>query len=154
LPGRPHAAHSALRWSRDRRTPSASLTPPMESLLILQFTADWTAPAGRQLIFASATIEQQTRRALETLAPDAVMLRGGTATANENIEHLYLICENRDKTDLLRKLLHAFDLPRSIIFVHHNDVAEDVASKLTHHKLAVADLNSELSKRDRKQAMD
>jgi hypothetical protein len=38
------------------------------------------------------------------------------------------------------------------VFVHRNDVAEEVASKLTHHKLAVADLNSELSKLDRKQA--
>jgi superfamily II DNA/RNA helicase len=112
------------------------------------------APAGRQLIFASATIEQQTRRVLETLAPDAVMLRGGTSSVNERIEHLYLICEDRDKPDVLRKLLHAFDVPRSIVFVHRNDVAEEVASKLTHHKLAVADLNSELSKMDRKRAMD
>jgi len=45
-------------------------------------------------------------------------------------------------------------VPRSIVFVHRNEVAEAVASKLTHHKLAVADLNSELSKQDRKQAMD
>jgi ATP-dependent RNA helicase DeaD len=112
------------------------------------------APAGRQLIFASATIEQQTRRVLEILAPDAVMLRGGTSSVNERIEHLYLICEDRDKPDVLRKLLHAFDVPCSIVFVHRNDVAEEVASKLTHHKLAVADLNSELSKMNRKRAMD
>ena len=73
---------------------------------------------------------------------------------NENIEHLYLVCESRDKPDLLRKLLHAFDVPRSIVFVHRNDVAEEVATKLAHHKLAVADLNSELSKNDRKHTMD
>jgi ATP-dependent RNA helicase DeaD len=112
------------------------------------------APSTRQLIFASATIEQQTRQVLATLAPDLLMLRGGAAAVNENIEHLYLVCEGRDKPDMLRKLLHAFDVPRSIVFVHRNDVAEEVASKLTHHKLAVADLNSELSKLDRKQAMD
>jgi ATP-dependent RNA helicase DeaD len=112
------------------------------------------APPTRQLIFASATIEQQTRRVLETLAPVVVTLRVGAATVNENIEHLYLVCESRDKPDLLRRLLHALDVPRSIVFVHRNDVAEEVASKLTHHKLAVADLNSELSKQDRKLAMD
>jgi ATP-dependent RNA helicase DeaD len=112
------------------------------------------APAGRQLIFASATIEQQTRRVLETLAPDVAMLRGGPVAVNERIEHLYLICEERDKPDTLRKLLHAFDVPRSIVFVHRNDVAEEVAAKLAHHKLAVADLNAQLSKMDRKRAMD
>jgi superfamily II DNA/RNA helicase len=112
------------------------------------------APPGRQVIFASATIEQQTRQVMATLFPDAVMLRPSAATVNENIEHLYLVCEERDKPDVLRKLLHAFDIPRSIVFVHRNEVAEKVAAKLAHHKLAVADLNAELDKMDRKQAMD
>jgi len=112
------------------------------------------ASPTRQLIFASATIEQQTRQVLETLAPHVLMLRAGVAAVNENIEHLYLVCENRDKPDMLRKLLHALDVPRSIVFVHRNDVAEEVAAKLAHHQLAVADLNSELSKSDRRRAMD
>src|SRR6202171_1081297 len=123
-----------------------------ESLNWIQKIVSAAAPA-RQLSFASATIEQQPRQVLETLAPDVVMLRAGAAV-NENIEHLYLVCESRDKPDMLRKLLHALNVPRSIVFVHRNDVAEEVASKLTHHKLAVADLNSELSKMDRKRAMD
>jgi superfamily II DNA/RNA helicase len=112
------------------------------------------APPVRQLIFASATIESQTRQVLATLSPDAVMLAPGAAAVNENIEHLYLVCEDRDKPDVLRKLLHAFDMPRSIVFVHRNDVAEEVAAKLAHHKLIVADFNANLSKLDRKQAMD
>jgi superfamily II DNA/RNA helicase len=112
------------------------------------------APPGRQLIFASATIESQTRQVMETLSPAAEMLCPGTVAVNENIEHLYLVCEERDKPDVLRKLLHAFDVPRSIVFVHRNDVAERVAAKLAHHKLVVADLNAELNKLDRKQAMD
>ena len=112
------------------------------------------APPARQLIFASATIESQTRQVLGTLSPDAQMLCPGTVAVNENIEHLYLVCEERDKPDVLRKLLHAFDVPRSIVFVHRNDVAERVAAKLAHHKLVVADLNAELNKMDRKQAMD
>jgi superfamily II DNA/RNA helicase len=82
------------------------------------------------------------------------MLRAGAAAVNENIEHLYLVCEDRDKPDVLRKLLHAFQVPRSIVFVHRNEVAEEIASKLRHHKLTVADLNSEASKVARKQAMD
>jgi len=112
------------------------------------------APAGRQLVFASATIEAQTREVMATLAPAAEVLQAGAAAVNENIQHLYLICEERDKPDVLRKLLHAFELPRSIVFVHRNEVAERVAEKLAHHKLAVADLSSELSKLDRKHAMD
>lgn len=112
------------------------------------------APPARQLIFASATIETQTKQVMMTLSPDALMLAPGTAAVNANIEHLYLVCEERDKPDMVRKLLHAFDLPRSIVFVHRNDVAERVAAKLAHHKLAVADLNAALGKMERKQVMD
>jgi ATP-dependent RNA helicase DeaD len=112
------------------------------------------APPARQLIFASATIEAETREVLATLSPNAELLSPRAAAVNENIQHLYLICEERDKPDTLRKLLHAFDLPRSIVFVHRNEVAERVASMLTHHKLAVADLSAELDKLDRKRAMD
>ena len=82
------------------------------------------------------------------------MLRPGTAAVNENIEHLYVVCEEREKPDVLRSVLHALDVPRSIVFVHRNEVAEEVATKLAHHKLAVADLNAQLSKEDRKLAMD
>ena len=112
------------------------------------------APPTRQLIFASATIEAQTREVLAILSPEAVTLSPGTAAVNENIQHLYLICEERDKPDILRKLLHALDVPRSIVFVHRNEVAEQVAAKLAHHKLAVADLSAGLDKLDRKHAMD
>ena len=112
------------------------------------------APPTRQLVFASATIEAQTREVLATLSPQAVTLSPGTAAVNENIQHLYLICEERDKPDILRKLLHALEVPRSIVFVHRNEVAERVAAKLAHHKLAVADLSAGLDKMDRKHAMD
>lgn len=109
---------------------------------------------GRRLIFASATIEAQTRQALAALSPDVQLLAAGVAAVNEDIEHLYVVCEERDKPGLLRRLLHAFELPRSIVFVHRNDVAERFAAKLAHHKLSVADLNAELGKQERKEARD
>jgi superfamily II DNA/RNA helicase len=136
-----------------------------ESLKWIQKIVD-LAPPARQLIFASATIEPQTREVLTTLSPEVVTLSPSTAatersarespagTVNENIQHLYLICEERDKPDILRSLLHALDLPRSIVFVHRSEMAERVAAKLAHHKLAVADLSAGLDKLDRKHAMD
>lgn len=112
------------------------------------------APRGRQLIFASATEQPESAEALATLAPDLVMLQTGAAPVNENIEHLYLVCERRDKPDVLRKLLHALRPERAMVFVHRNETAEDVAAKLAHHQIPVADLHATFDKRDRKQAMD
>lgn len=112
------------------------------------------APATRQLVFASATLEPQSTAVIATLAPDLVMLQAGAAAVNENIEHLYLVCEERDKPDELRKLLHALDPERAIVFVHRNDLAGKIAAKLAHHHIPTADLNAALDKQDRKHAMD
>ncbi|MEQ1581643.1 MAG: DEAD/DEAH box helicase [Steroidobacteraceae bacterium] len=112
------------------------------------------APAKRQLVFASATIEPDTTAAIATVAPGLAMLQAGAAAVNENIEHLYLVCEERDKPDELRKLLHALDPERAIVFVHRNDVAEKIAERLAHHHVSAVDLNAARDKLDRKEAMD
>jgi ATP-dependent RNA helicase DeaD len=112
------------------------------------------APSNRQLIFASATREAQSTEAIGTIAPSVETIQVGATSVNENIEHLYVECEERDKPDLLRKLLHALDPERAIVFVHRNDVADIVAAKLAHHHIPVADLNAALNKVDRKYAMD
>jgi ATP-dependent RNA helicase DeaD len=112
------------------------------------------APRTRQLVFASATLEPDSMCVIKTLAPALVLLQAGAAPVNENIEHLYLICEERDKPDELRKLLHALEPERALVFVHRNDLAEKIAGKLAHHHIPAADLNAALNKQDRKQAMD
>jgi ATP-dependent RNA helicase DeaD len=112
------------------------------------------APRNRQLIFASATLERESMELAKELAPEMHLLQAGAAAVNENIEHLYLVCEERDKPDELRRLLHALAPERAIVFVHRNDVAEKIALKLAHHKISAADLNAALDKEDRKYAMD
>jgi ATP-dependent RNA helicase DeaD len=113
-----------------------------------------SAPNARQLVFASATIERESLAAIEKLAPNLRMLQAGAAAVNRNIEHLYLVCEERDKPDELRKLWHALAPERAIVFVHRNDVAQRIAAKLEHHRIPVVDLNAALHKLDRKDAMD
>jgi ATP-dependent RNA helicase DeaD len=111
-------------------------------------------PRGRQLVFASATEQRESAEAIATLAPDLVMLHVGTSPVNENIEHFYVVCEDRDKPDVLRRLLHALQPERALVFVHRGELAKDVTAKLAHHKIAVAELHAAGDKRDRKQAMD
>ena len=112
------------------------------------------APRQRQLIFVSATEQDECSREVAAFAPDRVMLRTSAAPVNVNIEHQYLVCEERDKPGVLRKLLHALKPARSIVFVHRNESAEIVAAKLAHHGIAAADLHGACDKRDRKRAMD
>jgi superfamily II DNA/RNA helicase len=124
-----------------------------ESLLAVR-TLVQAAPSTRQLIFASATLERESLGVAKEWSPELQVLQAGAAPVNENIEHLYLVCEERDKVEVLRKLLNALTPERAIVFVHRNDDAERISLKLAHHKIPAADLNAALYKEDRKQAMD
>ena len=106
------------------------------------------------MIFASATEQPQSAAAIAAFAPDVVMVRAGATPVNANIDHLYLVCEERDKPEVLRKLLHALGAERAMVFVHLNDTAEMVAAKLAHHHITVANLHAASEKRERQQAMD
>jgi ATP-dependent RNA helicase DeaD len=112
------------------------------------------APPSRQLLFASATVEPECTAVIGTLAPGLVMVQAGAAAISENIEHVYLVCEERDKPDELRKLLHALEPERAIVFVHRNDVAATIAARLAHHHVSAVDLNAARDKLDRKAAME
>ena len=112
------------------------------------------APPERQLVFASATEQPESADIIATLAPELVMLHAGAVPVNENIEHLYVVCEARDKPDVLRSLIHALRPERAMVFVHRSETAEKVAAKLAHHQIPAADLHGAREKQDRKQAME
>jgi len=112
------------------------------------------APKSRQLIFASATVQDESTAILAKLAPGLDMVRTGSAPVNANIEHLYLVCEERDKPEVVRRLIHALQPERAMVFVHRNQTAQEVAAKLAHHKIAAVDLHAGSDKGDRKRAMD
>lgn len=113
-----------------------------------------STPPNRQLVFVSATEQADATQEATSMAPELVMVRAGSARVNADIEHMYLVCEEREKPDWLRKLIRAMNPARSLVFVHRNENAEVIASKLAHHKIKVADLHGAFTKDERKKAMD
>ena len=112
------------------------------------------APPDRQLIFASATPQTAGLRAFAAVAPDLVLVQAGEEPVNANIEHFYLVCEERDKAEMLRKLLHALRPERAMVFVQDAGRAEDIAARLEHHHVPAVALHASGDKFSRKQAMD
>jgi len=111
-------------------------------------------PRDRQLVFVSATQQPESAGVIASLAPSLVMLQTAAVPMNPDIEHFGMVCEERDKPDVLRSLLHALQPERAIVFVHRTETAEIVAAKLAYHHVSVAQLHGAFDKGDRKQAMD
>jgi superfamily II DNA/RNA helicase len=110
-------------------------------------------PGRRQLVFVSATEQPKSKEVMEQLSPSLVRLHAEEVIVNPNIEHFYVVVDQRDKADTIRKLIHATKTKKAIVFTHRNETAEDLAARLEHHKVAVADLHSTYDKEVRKQAM-
>ena len=108
----------------------------------------------RQLIFVSATEQKDSSQEADALANDLVRVHVGCNQVSSSIEHLYFVCQERAKPDLLRKLIHAINPSKALVFAHRNADAATIASKLAYHKLSVTDIHSAHDNLRRRKAMD
>jgi superfamily II DNA/RNA helicase len=108
----------------------------------------------RQLIFVSATVQKRSSDEADALAVHPVQVHVGCNQVSSTIDHCYFLCEEREKPELLRKLLHALDSPKAIVFAHRNADVEAIAAKLALQKLNAIDLHSAHDNLWRRKAMD
>ncbi|MFW5722169.1 MAG: DEAD/DEAH box helicase [Desulfohalobiaceae bacterium] len=112
------------------------------------------APRERQLVFVSATGRPESLSAAEKLAPAMEVVRVGGDRVSPTIEHLFLVCEEREKPVMLRKLVRALEPERAIVFAHTTARSESLSAMLTHHKLSVGDIHGTKDKLGRKKALE
>ena len=111
----------------------------------------------RQLAAFSATASNHTLELLKQHMHEPVMLVSkAEVKMNPNIDHFYLIGEQRDKFVLLRKLLHALEeeAQRILIFMNDGPELDFLVDKLNYHKIRTYSLHGIVDKEERQKAMD
>ena len=111
----------------------------------------------RQLAAFSATASENALNILQQQMHDPVHVKvEQQARMNPNIDHYYLICEQRDKFVQLRKLLHALDesADRILIFMNDGPELDFLVDKLNYHKIHTYSLHGIVSKEERQKAME
>jgi superfamily II DNA/RNA helicase len=121
-------------------------------------------PDERQLVFVSATTQQKTASQIKIHSPAIVTVGQAEAedasasprkaTISPLIEHCYIELEQRDKPEVLRKILHASKADRIIVFVHKSEMAEELTERLEFHNISVSNLHGARHKLDRAKAME
>jgi superfamily II DNA/RNA helicase len=106
-----------------------------------------------RFVFVSATEGPATTRIARALAPGLEFVRAQSGI-NPSIRHCFLVCEERDKIEWLRKALRGLDPGRALVFVHRGASAERISERLDYHRLAVADLHGARDKFARQAALD
>jgi superfamily II DNA/RNA helicase len=112
----------------------------------------------RDIVYAacSATLSQKNKDALaDILGSNFVSTESDEQEIlRNNITHLAIWSEARDKIQTLRSFLSVVKPKKALIFTDRAEDVSNIASKLQHHKHNVAALFSGIEKNERKAALD
>jgi len=109
----------------------------------------------RQLLLFSATLPHSIlQKASEMLKePEEIRVTQNIEVA-PSITHLYFLTEQRDKFEVLKKLIQMVDPARALIFINKSEEIEMTVDKLKHHGLEAEGIHGSSIKEERSKAMD
>ncbi|KUO69757.1 MAG: helicase [Desulfosporosinus sp. BRH_c37] len=108
-----------------------------------------------QLLLFSATLPAVTlQRAAELLKNPEVVRVTDKVMIAPTITHMYFLAEQRDKIEVLRKLVRMIIPPRALIFINKSEEIEKMVETLKFHGLEAEGIYGGASKIDRRKAMD
>ena len=108
-----------------------------------------------QLLLFSATLPPSTlQRASELLKNPEVIRVTDKVMIAPTITHWYFIAEQRDKIEVLRKLIRMVIPTRALIFINKSEEIEKMVERLKFHGLEAEGIYGGANKTDRRKAMD
>lgn len=114
-----------------------------------------TTMRDRQLMVFSATINDRTLNISKELMKEPELVRiQEQQMLNPKVEHLYIVAEQRDKIEALRKLIAAVKPERGIVFINKSDEVEITTAKLKYHHISAYGIFGTAEKEERKKAME
>lgn len=107
-----------------------------------------------QIALFSASMGSHINEISLPLLKEPTILRTASQTAlNPYISHYYIKGEQREKFDLLKRLLQTTQTQKALIFVSQHTDTKVLVEKLRYHGFTVASISGKLDKEDRKNAL-
>ncbi|MCM3785893.1 DEAD/DEAH box helicase [Neobacillus mesonae] len=101
----------------------------------------------RQLVFLSATVDKDTEKLAKREMKDMVTIgiEPEQMTA-AGLTHLYFVANDREKVDMLRRIVRHFDPDRAIVFANTAETIAEVEAKMNFMGLSAAALYGDADK--------
>ncbi len=112
-------------------------------------------PGERQTLLFSATVSSEVRRLAERVQKDALLIEVGEQRKPTETVTQYVFPVPRDrKLDLLQKILEDHHWEVVLVFCGTKDAAEFVTHRLVHNGIDAAELHSNRSQTERREALE
>ncbi|MDC3412705.1 DEAD/DEAH box helicase [Aquibacillus sp. 3ASR75-11] len=108
--------------------------------------------SDRQVVLFSATLPQNIEDEAKSFMNNPKIIKIQEAKNQPNVEHVYVVCEQRDKIDVLRKMIRTEEL-KALVFVKEIGNLSVLAEKLQYKGSCVGVLHSDTKKQDRENAI-
>ncbi|ULT57832.1 DEAD/DEAH box helicase [Neobacillus drentensis] len=108
----------------------------------------------RQVVLFSATMKQVTEKLAKELTnePEVLRIEKDEMASSGEVEHIYLLCEQRDKIKLLEKIAR-LEKSKSLAFINDIGEIQVVKEKLLFKELSIGILHSDMKKLERQAAL-
>lgn len=113
-----------------------------------------TTLKDRQLMFFSATANESFISTAKDMMKTPEIITLSETFYTENIDHFYILCEERDKPDILRKVIASLKPDRTLVFINKNEKIQLLNSKLNYHHINSSQIFGNASKVERKKSID
>ncbi|MDQ0254013.1 superfamily II DNA/RNA helicase [Evansella vedderi] len=107
----------------------------------------------RQILVFSATLSEEVEEKAKARMKDPDVIRVTTTQkVPETVEHVYVVCEERDKITTLRKLMNIGNL-RALAFSNDINMLSTFAAKLEYNGMPLGVLHRDTTKQERETAL-
>ncbi|KKB37144.1 DEAD/DEAH box helicase [Bacillus thermotolerans] len=108
----------------------------------------------RQLVMFSATITKEAEELARSWMKEAQLIKvGKQAKADSRVDHLYFVCDHREKNVIVERIIRGFEPDRILAFVKDIGNVNVLSEKLAYKGFENAILHSELNKQQRANAL-
>lgn len=107
-----------------------------------------------QIVLLSASVSENVQKTAEKIVTNLVSVKTAqTLTIPDNIRHMFIIVDERDKIETFRKMSNILKPKRAIVFINNADKIDNATAKLKYHKINAESMQGESSKGERKQVL-
>jgi superfamily II DNA/RNA helicase len=109
----------------------------------------------RQIMLFSATITPKTLELAKGIMREPEMITVAEEVGDRpDISHMYFVAEQRDKIEVVRKMVRLVNAERALVFINKSDDIEETTEKLVYHGLKAAGIHGSSIKGDRKKSLE
>lgn len=109
----------------------------------------------RQIMLFSATITPKTLEIAKGIMHEPEVITVAEEFGDRpDISHMYFVAEQRDKIEVVRKMVRLVNAERALVFINKSDDIEETTEKLVYHGLKAAGIHGSSVKGDRKKSLE